>query len=109
MPPALHPICTILKLAFAATPVLAVLHACWYIRMYVKWQGERLRTLKHSSSKATSDRKLACRARGSPGNQSSPLHVPAYLREGHAAHDALAKMKAAKQVTWKQVGHRAEL
>lgn len=35
--------------------------------------------------------------------------MPAYLREGHAAHDALAKIKAAKQVTWKQVGRWAEL
>ena len=35
--------------------------------------------------------------------------MPAYLREGQAAHDALAKMKASKQVTWKQVWHRADL
>ena len=31
--------------------------------------------------------------------------MPAYLREGH---NALAKMKAAKQVTWKQVWHQAD-
>ena len=29
-----------LGLAFAATPVLAVFHACWYSRMYVEWQGD---------------------------------------------------------------------
>ena len=68
----------------------------------------QLRTQKRSVSKATLNRKVACRARESPSKQSSPLHVPAYLREGHAAHDALARMKAAKQVTWKQVWHRAD-
>ena len=61
------------------------------------------------SSKATFIRQLACRARGTPSKQSSPLHVPAYLREGHPAGDALEKMKAAKKVSWKQVWHQADL
>ena len=89
-----------LEMAFAATPVLERFHACWYSRVHFEWQGD---------SCAPLNRKVTYRARGSPNKQGSPLHVPAYLREGHAAHDALAKMKAAKQVTWKQVGHQAEL
>ena len=35
--------------------------------------------------------------------------MPAYLRDGHPAREALAKAKAAKQVTWKPVWHQATL
>ena len=48
-------------------------------------------------------KRVICRHSSSLQGQGSPLHVPAYQREGSPAQAALAKSRDPKQMSWKQV------